>query len=549
MDNVLLTPHIAGATREAAARGAEVACRQLVAHLADGSLDGQPQPAGGWSGDARGAARREAADDRIHRARSSLTVDAGSGSPAARWSSTPRAASSGLGQRGVDLPRRCPAGRAVSISTRPTAGRRCSAASARRSTAPRCAGNQIAAVTAASMREGFVLYDAAGREIWACPNIDARAGARGRGDDRGGAGRAALPPRRRLDLDHRARLACAGSGAISPRFWERARHLTHARRLGHPPPERRLLHRPLARLLVEPLRPRDALLVDRRRPPSWTSRTSSRPIYEPGTVVGDVTPAGRRRRPVSSPGTPVVAGGGDTQLALLGAGLTAGLRFATVGGTFWQSAAVMNDPVVDPEIRLRTLCHVLPGAWMIEGVGFLHGFSTRWVRDGFLRAADPTIRPEQGYETAGALAAEVPGRRQRALLPLLEGDGRPALAARPAVPGRRRHPATRSRPGSAPSFARSRRRRPTSLAATTRSWRRSAARRRSASASSAVRRAAGSGRRSWPTCSASRSRRPARPRRPPAVRRGPLRAGRRRRLPRPARGGRRDRPGAGRVRP
>jgi D-3-phosphoglycerate dehydrogenase len=40
MDNVLLTPHIAGATRDAARRGAEVVCRRAVAYLADGSLDG-----------------------------------------------------------------------------------------------------------------------------------------------------------------------------------------------------------------------------------------------------------------------------------------------------------------------------------------------------------------------------------------------------------------------------------------------------------------------------------------------------------------------------
>ena len=38
------------------------------------------------------------------------------------------------------------------------------------------APGQIAAVTATSMREGMVLYDAGRREIWACPNIDARAG-------------------------------------------------------------------------------------------------------------------------------------------------------------------------------------------------------------------------------------------------------------------------------------------------------------------------------------------------------------------------------------
>ena len=33
----------------------------------------------------------------------------------------------------------------------------------------------IAAVSSTSMREGMVLYDNAGREIWACPNVDSRA--------------------------------------------------------------------------------------------------------------------------------------------------------------------------------------------------------------------------------------------------------------------------------------------------------------------------------------------------------------------------------------
>src|SRR5829696_7119256 len=39
------------------------------------------------------------------------------------------------------------------------------------------AGDAIAAVSATSMREGMVLYDRDGKELWACPNIDGRAGA------------------------------------------------------------------------------------------------------------------------------------------------------------------------------------------------------------------------------------------------------------------------------------------------------------------------------------------------------------------------------------
>ena len=40
----------------------------------------------------------------------------------------------------------------------------------------RATGADVAAVAATSMREGIVLYDRAGTEIWACPNVDSRAG-------------------------------------------------------------------------------------------------------------------------------------------------------------------------------------------------------------------------------------------------------------------------------------------------------------------------------------------------------------------------------------
>jgi autoinducer-2 kinase len=36
-------------------------------------------------------------------------------------------------------------------------------------------GKQVLAVASTSMREGIVLYDEAGAEIWACPNVDSRA--------------------------------------------------------------------------------------------------------------------------------------------------------------------------------------------------------------------------------------------------------------------------------------------------------------------------------------------------------------------------------------
>jgi autoinducer 2 (AI-2) kinase len=44
---------------------------------------------------------------------------------------------------------------------------------------------------------------------------------------------------------------------------------------------------------------------------------------------------------------------------------------------------VTDEPLIDPDVRLRTLCHTLPGRWMIEGIGFYCGIVMRWFRDGF----------------------------------------------------------------------------------------------------------------------------------------------------------------------
>ena len=85
-------------------------------------------------------------------------------------------------------------------------------------------------------------------------------------------------------------------------------------------------------------------------------------------------------------GTPVVVGGADTQLALLGLGIVEAGRYTVVGGTFWQHTLVLDQPLVDPGGRLRTLCHSVAGRWMIEGIGFFCGLVMRWFRDAFCDA-------------------------------------------------------------------------------------------------------------------------------------------------------------------
>lgn len=56
-------------------------------------------------------------------------------------------------------------------------------------------------------------------------------------------------------------------------------------------------------------------------------------LVEPGTVVGSVTARAAAETGLRE-GTPVVVGGADTQLALLGIGVTQPGRFTVVGGSF-----------------------------------------------------------------------------------------------------------------------------------------------------------------------------------------------------------------------
>jgi autoinducer 2 (AI-2) kinase len=239
----------------------------------------------------------------------------------------------------------------------------------------------VRAVSATSMREGMVLYDSAGREIWACPNADGRAG------------------REAAELidEGSAQEIYERSGdwvsiTAPPRFRWIARHepdvfaaIAHVGMLAD-----WIITRLSGEFVTDPsLGSSSAMFELARR--DWSEhvielcglkRPVFPPVVDPGTVVGTVSRQAAAATGLD-PGTPVVVAGADTQLALLGVGLVEAGRFAAVGGSFWQHAAVLDEPLIDPEGRLRTLCHTVPGEWMIEGIGFYSGLVMRWFRDAF----------------------------------------------------------------------------------------------------------------------------------------------------------------------
>jgi autoinducer 2 (AI-2) kinase len=132
-------------------------------------------------------------------------------------------------------------------------------------------------------------------------------------------------------------------------------------------------------------------------------------VLEPGTVAGVVNAAAAEATGLRA-GTPVVVGGADTQLGLVGIGVVEPGRFTVIGGTFWQQTIGLEEAMIDPRARLRTLCHALPAQWMMEGIGFYCGLSMRWFRDAFcdLEKLEAERTGVDAYTLMERAAMEVP---------------------------------------------------------------------------------------------------------------------------------------------
>jgi autoinducer-2 kinase len=266
----------------------------------------------------------------------------------------------------------------------------------------------VKAVSATSMREGMVLYDSRGVETWACPNVDSRAAAEATELVESGAAREIYE-----------RSGDWVSITAPARFLWIARHapdvfesIAHVGMLGD-----WILTKLSGEFVTDAslgsssgmfeLADRD--WSDRVLEICGLSRSLFPRVVDSGTVVGGVTRLAAEETGLRM-GTPVVVGGADTQLALLGLGATQPGQFTVVGGTFWQHTVVLDEPLIDPLGRLRTLCHTVPDRWMMEGIGFYCGMVMRWFRDAFceLEQAEAERLQVDVYEILERKAASLP---------------------------------------------------------------------------------------------------------------------------------------------
>jgi xylulokinase len=151
-------------------------------------------------------------------------------------------------------------------------------------------------------------------------------------------------------------------------------------------------------------------------------------LYESPQVCGQISVDGAAATGLKA-GTPVVAGAGDQAAGAVGMGIArAGAVSATIG-TSGVVFAATDRPALDPQGRLHTFCHAIPGRWHVMGVTQAAGLSLRWFRDQFGVASENGANRGRGpYDILADEAASVPAGSGGAFwVPYLMGERTPHL--------------------------------------------------------------------------------------------------------------------------
>ncbi len=127
-------------------------------------------------------------------------------------------------------------------------------------------------------------------------------------------------------------------------------------------------------------------------------------------------------------GIPVVAGGGDQAAGGVGCGIVREGVISSSLGTSGVVFAFADEVSTDPQGRVHTFCHSVPGKWHVMGVMLSAGGSLQWFRN-TLCPAERSVGAETGmdpYEYITAAAARVPvGCEGLLFLPYLTGERTP----------------------------------------------------------------------------------------------------------------------------
>lgn len=271
--------------------------------------------------------------------------------------------------------------------------------------------SDIVAVTASSMREGIVLYDRDGKELWGVANVDARASAE------------VVELKERYPTIEAEFYAQSGQtfalGALPRLLWVKNNRPHIYEKVSKISMISDWVVAKLSGVIASD--PSNGgttgifSLNDRDWLPSQARAIGIKddifpPIYESGEVIGEVT-----QRASDESGLPrgcrVVMGGGDVQLGSAGLGVVKLGESAILGGSFWQQIVNIPSSTTPPlDMRLRINPHVVGGISQAEGISFFSGLIMRWFRDAFCdtEKIQASQRGLDTYEILEEMASAIP---------------------------------------------------------------------------------------------------------------------------------------------
>jgi len=242
-------------------------------------------------------------------------------------------------------------------------------------------GEDILAVSATSMREGIVLYDNNGKELWAVANVDARASEE------------VKYLKENFEGIEEEFYALSGQtfalGALPRIMWlknnkpELYEQVASISMIGD-----WILAKLSGVIATDPSNGGTSgifSLKERDWQPSMATSVGIKDdifpsVLEVGTVMGHVMDENSGL----SMQTKVVMGGGDVQLGAVGLGLTEVGQVAILGGSFWQQVVNIGSDVQPPkDMSIRVNPHVVEALSQAEGITFFSGLVMRWFRDAF----------------------------------------------------------------------------------------------------------------------------------------------------------------------
>jgi len=269
-------------------------------------------------------------------------------------------------------------------------------------------GEDIVAVSATSMREGIVLYDKKGKELWAVANVDARA-----------SNEVKYLKEKYVGVEEEF-YALSGQtfalGALPRILWlknnmpEVYEKVASISMIGD-----WILAKLSGIIATDPSNGGTTGIFSLEKR-TWVSEMASKvglkadifpPVLEVGTVMGNVTDVNSGL----STQTRVVMGGGDVQLGAAGLGVVKVGQVAVLGGSFWQQVVNIDATVTPPsDMGIRVNPHVVTGVSQAEGITFFSGLVMRWFRDAFCDMEKIEAK-ERGIDTYAVLeekASKVP---------------------------------------------------------------------------------------------------------------------------------------------